>query len=164
MTRILSDEGVTSRVQEFAEEVASVVRAYYLANTQVVRIEDVGLSAICWRSNGDIFSIEHEGVEYFPQFQFRNGQPHPTIKMALSAFPSEVTSWNRAFWFVVPDSYLGGKSPHEALENSNAVVASAKREAKRLIEQHRRTVAIVEGFKRASSYRQHRTRSPLGRG
>jgi hypothetical protein len=85
-------------------------------------------TAARWKKIGDIFSVQHRGKEYFPAFQFREGRPHPTVKKALAALPPRLSSWQRAFWFVSTNGWLGDKTPADMLDDPQGVVAAAERE------------------------------------
>jgi hypothetical protein len=90
-------------------------------------------TAARWKKTGDIFSVQHRGKEYFPAFQFREGRPHPTIKEALATLPPRLSSWQRAFWFVSTNGWLGDKAPADVLDDPRAVVAAAKREGEEVV-------------------------------
>jgi hypothetical protein len=85
-------------------------------------------TAARWKKTGDIFSVQHRGTEFFPAFQFRDGRPHPTVKKTLTALPPRLSSWQRAFWFVSTNGWLGDKAPADVLDDPKAVVAAAERE------------------------------------
>jgi hypothetical protein len=90
-------------------------------------------TAARWKKAGDIFSVQHRGKEHFPAFQFREGRPHPTVKKALAALPSRLSSWQRAFWFVSTNGWLDDKAPADVLDDPQAVVAAAGREAEEVV-------------------------------
>jgi hypothetical protein len=90
-------------------------------------------TAARWKKAGDIFSVQHRGKEYFPAFQFREGRPHPTVKKALAALPARLSSWQRAFWFVSTNGWLGDKAPVDLLDDPQAIVAAAEREGEEVI-------------------------------
>lgn len=90
-------------------------------------------TAARWKKNGDIFSVQHRGKEYFPAFQFRDGRPHPTIKKSLAALPPRLSAWQRAFWFVSTNGWLGDKAPADMLDDPKAVVTAAEREGEEVI-------------------------------
>jgi hypothetical protein len=93
-----------------------------------LRTKNPYATAARWKKSGDIFSVQHRGKEYFPAFQFREGRPHPTVKKALAALPSRLSSWQRAFWFVSTNGWLSDKAPADMLDDPQAVVAAAERE------------------------------------
>jgi hypothetical protein len=86
-----------------------------------------------WKNGGEIFSVNHRGTEYFPAFQFRDGRPHPTMKKVLAALPKSLTPWQRAFWFVSTNGWLGNRAPVDVLGDVEAVVAAAEREGEGVI-------------------------------
>ena len=86
-------------------------------------------TAARWKKAFDVFSVNHRGSEYFPGFQFREGRPHPTVKQALAALPESLSPWQRAFWFVSTNSWLGGPAPRELLDDEAAVLDAAAHES-----------------------------------
>lgn len=90
-------------------------------------------TAARWKKAGDIFSVHHRGAEYFPAFQFREGRPHPTVKKLLAVLPENLSAWQRAFWFVSTNGWLGGKAPRDLLNDPEIVVAAARREAEEVV-------------------------------
>jgi hypothetical protein len=90
-------------------------------------------TAARWKKAGDIFSVQHRGKEHFPAFQFREGRPHPTIKKTLVALPARLSAWQRAFWFVSTNGWLGDKAPVDMLDDPEALVAAAKRESEEVV-------------------------------
>lgn len=121
-----------------------VLRDRFVAETAPLTSAEVGArsghrsrnpyaTAARWKKAGDIFSVHHRGTEYFPAFQFRDGRPHPTIKRVLAALPDGMSPWQRAFWFVSTNGWLGDKAPAGMLDDPDAVIAAAKREAQEVI-------------------------------
>lgn len=90
-------------------------------------------TAARWKKAGRVFSVHHRGTEYFPAFQFREGRPHPTVKAALAALPAHLSPWQRAFWFVSTNGWLGGKAPTDLLDDSETVIAAARREGQEVV-------------------------------
>jgi hypothetical protein len=98
-----------------------------------LRTKNPYATAARWKKAGDIFSVQHRGKEYFPAFQFREGRPHPTVKKALAALPPRLSPWQRAFWFVSTNGWLGDKAPADMLDDPKAVVAAAEREGEEVV-------------------------------
>jgi hypothetical protein len=90
-------------------------------------------TAARWKKAGDIFSVQHRGKEFFPAFQFREGRPHPAVKRILAALLSRLSPWQRAFWFVSTNGWLGDKAPADVLDDAQAVVAAAEREGEEVV-------------------------------
>lgn len=90
-------------------------------------------AAARWKKAGEIFSVHHRGKEFFPAFQFRDGRPHPTVKKVLSVLPGSMSPWQRAFWFVSTNGWLGDKAPADMLSEGDAVVTAAEREGEEVV-------------------------------
>lgn len=103
--------------------------------TQLVRlgVEHTSDQLHRWLRNGEIFSVTHDGIEYFPSYGFdpqNNFHPHPALKKVIEQFDGTTKGWGLAFWFHSTNSFLGGKSPKEFLTTySDQVVAAAADEA-----------------------------------
>jgi hypothetical protein len=80
-----------------------------------------------------IFSVRYNGVEYFPAFQFQDGQPHETISRALQLLGDRKSGWQTAFWFTSPNGWLNGRKPAECLNDVDAVVGAAAEEAEPIV-------------------------------
>jgi len=90
-------------------------------------------TAARWKKAGDIFSVHHRGIEYFPAFQFRDGRPHPAVRRVLAALPFGMSPWQRAFWFVSSNGWLEDRVPAARLDDPAALIAAAEREAQELV-------------------------------
>ncbi|HEY1856605.1 hypothetical protein [Acidocella sp.] len=87
-------------------------------------------TATRWKSANRVFSVSHRGQEYYPSFQFKDGSPHPMIKKVLAALPASMSPWQKAFWFVSTNGWLGDRAPADMLDDAAAVVAAAEHEGK----------------------------------
>lgn len=94
-----------------------------------------GALAHRWKSDGRIFSVEHQGKNYFPGFQFsKEGQPLPVIAEVLQILTPKFSPWELALWFSANNGWLGGQRPIELLASDAARVAeAARREAEELV-------------------------------
>lgn len=121
------------------------LRDEFLAKVPTLTGRDVGnrvghsksnphATAARWKKANEIFSVHHRGAEYFPAFQFRDdGRPNPTVKTVLAALPPRLTPWQRAFWFISTNGWLNDKAPADVLDQAEAAVAAAEREAEDVI-------------------------------
>ncbi|MBB5578042.1 MULTISPECIES: hypothetical protein [Rhizobium] len=91
------------------------------------------MTASRWKTKGKVFSVKHGGSEYFPAFQFDDGQPIETIGQVLTRLGEKKSGWQLAFWFTSPNGWLDGKRPVDVLANGNAVTQAAAREAEDII-------------------------------
>lgn len=82
-----------------------------------------------WMRDGAIFSIRHNGVEYFPGYALdpqRDYRPYRSLKKVIAEFAGARDGWGLALWFQSPNSFLGGACPKELLATqSEQVVAAA---------------------------------------
>ena len=122
----------------------AVARARFLAETPCLtskevaalaghRARNTSMTASRWKQAGKVFSVPRSGDDLYPTFQFRDGQPHPTIQSVLAALPARKRPWQVAFWFVSSNGWLDGASPAERLDQPDAVIAAACREAEAII-------------------------------
>ncbi|TPG37951.1 hypothetical protein EAH89_29730 [Roseomonas nepalensis] len=138
MTRAVPDARSLDDLGPLADRLLAELPALFLRQHPTVLIGSLDGGA-CWRDEGDIDAVEHEGVEYVPAFQLRDGRPHPTIRAVLAAFPPELTAWDRAYWFVSSEPGLGGRRPCEALDDVEALVASARQAGAEIIAKRHQT-------------------------
>lgn len=64
-------------------------------------------------SEGRIFAINYEGVDYFPTYAFyANGsyQPVPVLKAVIEILAKCKDAWGMALWLGSSNSFLGGGS------------------------------------------------------
>ena len=87
-----------------------------------------------WKSERRIFSVPHQGTNYFPGFQFNaEGQPLPVIADVIRIL-HELSSWEVAAWLSSANGYVGDRRPVELLTSDPArVIFAAEREAEGVI-------------------------------
>jgi nucleoid DNA-binding protein len=94
---------------------------------------NASVTASRWKQQGRIFSVLSRGIELYPAFQFREGQPHPTVAKILRELPKQMSPWQIAFWFTSSNSWLRGATPADRLEDEAAVVEAAHRESEPIV-------------------------------
>ncbi|MDW5318558.1 hypothetical protein [Rhizobium sp. PL01] len=87
------------------------------------------MTASRWKMKAKVFSIKHGGVEYFPAFQFEEGQPIESVAKVLALLGEKKSGWQLAFWFTSPNGWLAGKRPVDVLKDGDAVISAAANEA-----------------------------------
>ena len=87
-----------------------------------------------WKSERRIFSVPHQGTNYFPGFQFdAEGQPIPVIADVIRIL-RELSPWELVGWFTRNDGYLGGRRAVELLKSDpERVIFAAEREAEGIV-------------------------------
>jgi small subunit ribosomal protein S5 len=88
-----------------------------------------------WKSDGRIFSVLHNGANYFPGFQFsREGQPLPVIAEVLKILGHVLSPWELAIWFWKNNGVLGGERAVDLLTSApGRVIDAAKEETEELV-------------------------------
>jgi len=85
-----------------------------------------------WKKERRIFSVQWNGIDYYPAFQFSpvDGEPLPAMQKILEIFGDKLTDWQTALWFWGNNGWLhDGQSPMEAFqEDPDAVVHAAEQE------------------------------------
>ena len=87
-----------------------------------------------WKAERRIFSIEHEGAEYFPAFALdsRDGyRPFPALGEALRILNAGNwgTDWAVASWFIGLSSFLDDQRPEDLLASDPEWVIEAAKDA-----------------------------------
>jgi hypothetical protein len=79
-----------------------------------------------WRRKRLIFGARYKGRDYFPAFQFNNGQPKPIIAEVLRLL-QPADNWQTMFWFYGANVWVDeDQQPFTALEsNPEAVIEAA---------------------------------------
>lgn len=81
-----------------------------------------------WKKQGQIFAINHGGVDYFPGYGLdRNAGFRPSKVMAkvIEILARNKDSWGMAYWFRSDNSFLGGKRPQDLLASEPERVIEA---------------------------------------
>ncbi|MCT7375890.1 antitoxin Xre/MbcA/ParS toxin-binding domain-containing protein [Chelativorans salis] len=129
--QLLLDNNAKARALFFAEW--PCLTSMQISEAAVHGSKNPSMATSRWKSGGKIFSVEHKGMEFFPAFQFQDGQPHETIGRVLSVLGKRKTGWQMAFWLTSPNGWLDGKRPAECLNDVDAVVGAAAEEAQTIV-------------------------------
>lgn len=80
-----------------------------------------------WKGERKIFAVRAGGREVYPAFQFKDGRPRAMLRPALEALACR-SGWQTAFWFIAPNSWLGGSAPIDRLDDGQALLTAAAHE------------------------------------
>jgi hypothetical protein len=127
---VLAKDNLELRVRFFAE--IPCLTSTEVAQSAGHSTKNASATASRWKAKGEIFSVAFKGEEFYPAFQFQDGQPRPVIKEVLVVL-SDLTSWQKAFWFVSTNGWLNGAAPHDVLDDPEAVLNAAKRETEEVV-------------------------------
>jgi hypothetical protein len=89
-----------------------------------------------WKSEGRIFSVDHNGAEYFPVRALDAGanyRPRPAVKEILGIFGETASVWAIASWFAAANSSLDAPRPLDLLDEDPDQVVEAARDQLREI-------------------------------
>ena len=114
-----------------------VARTQYLDRTPLLSAGEIhdlsGLAsrnrsepASRWQKEGKTFGVRIGRPYFYPAFQFLDGRPRDGLTDILAALPSEMTAWQKAFWFASGNGWLDGDKPEERLDDVNSVVNAAR--------------------------------------
>lgn len=84
-----------------------------------------------WEQAGEIFTLTHEGIDYFPIYAFdpENGyQPRSTLASVITVLTPKKDGWGMAFWFGSSNSFLGGRMPKNVLRDDPQIVLAAAKD------------------------------------
>lgn len=84
-----------------------------------------------WKREGAIFSIEHNGSDYFPLYGLnpeKSYKPYPALSEVLGVFHGNRSGWSIAFWFAGLNSFLDDQRPQDLLASKPEIVVAAARD------------------------------------
>lgn len=96
------------------------------------------LPASDWARRKRIFSVNIEGRELFPKYQFDDAmQPHPVIAEILAEFGEGADSWEIAAWFHFPNGWIVNATsqgqiplaPRDALDRRDDLLNAVRKRA-----------------------------------
>lgn len=84
-----------------------------------------------WKKGGQIFAIQHGGVDYFPGYgldQHNDFRPLKALGKIIEVFDGHKDGWGMAYWFRSANGFLGGKRPQDLLASAPDQVIEAARD------------------------------------
>ena len=132
--RLTLSPAVLQQVQRNAEAQAELADEFGLLSSSDVA-EFAGstagnraATANRWSSAHKVFTVEVDGTQRFPGFQFgENGRPRPVIADVLAAVGDRLSGWELALWFTGSSDWLGGERPVDVLDSDSELVVEAAR-------------------------------------
>jgi hypothetical protein len=104
-----------------------------LTSTQIAKIaslggNDPGISPDRWKQERKIFTLSHDGTDYYPAYALdweNDFRPLKAMEDALGIFGNSKGGWALAFWFAGANSYLGGRRPQDVMASEPEKVLAA---------------------------------------
>ncbi len=83
-----------------------------------------------WELSGKIFSIHHDGTDYYPTYALDSKDYRPLDAMAkvISIFSGHKNGWGMAFWFMSANGCLGAVTPKSIIATEPERVLAAARD------------------------------------
>ncbi|TDV88019.1 hypothetical protein BDK62_13010 [Halomonas alkaliantarctica] len=81
-----------------------------------------------WKQQGDIFTINDHGTDYYPVFGLEKDagyRPYRVMSKIIDIFKEDKDGWGMAYWFQSINSYLGGKKPQALIGTDPDLVIEA---------------------------------------
>ncbi|MRW90655.1 hypothetical protein GJ699_11710 [Duganella sp. FT80W] len=123
------------------KEAAMLVRARkdvlesgdWLTSAEVAQLADLSLRNPSaqpnkWKKQGQIFAINHGGVDYFPGYGLdreASFRPMKALAQIIDVFGERKDGWGMAYWFRSDNSFLRGKRPQDLLASAPKLVIQA---------------------------------------
>lgn len=89
-------------------------------------------TATRWKKARRIVGLPWKGSDLYPAFQFREGRPRPIVGRLIETLPERLSPWQIVFWLTSSNSWLGGATPLDRLDDEAALIAAATRESEAL--------------------------------
>tara|TARA_R110002124_G_scaffold138003_1_gene301245 strand:+ start:130 stop:627 length:498 start_codon:yes stop_codon:yes gene_type:complete len=105
----------------------------WLTVDEILQLSGVSSRSDCahpaqWKQQGDIFTINDRGTEYYPAFGLEKNAgylPYPVMSKIIDIFKDDKSGWGMAFWFQSANSYLGGLKPQNLIAKDPDLVIEA---------------------------------------
>ncbi|WP_249976766.1 hypothetical protein [Vreelandella olivaria] len=81
-----------------------------------------------WKQQGDIFTINDHGTDYYPAFGLEKDagyRPYSVMSKIIDIFKDKKDGWGMAYWFQSVNSYLGGLKPQDLIATDPDLVIDA---------------------------------------
>lgn len=81
-----------------------------------------------WKRDKAIFTISHNGTDYFPGYGLDPSagyRPLKALAKVIGILDGSKDGWGMAYWFMSPNSFLGGQRPQDLIRSAPQRVADA---------------------------------------
>ncbi len=97
--------------------------------SELLDLDEAGLELVDeWKRTGQIFTIHHADIEYYPVYALEDAAAHRLragMAEAIAILATKKDGWGMAFWFGSSNSYLGGRLPKDVLKDLPGKVLDA---------------------------------------
>jgi hypothetical protein len=127
---------MTASVEDLRRAVLGDMRqAHEIAELARRGTDEMHCNLARWKAEGRLFSVEHEGAEYFPVYALDPGsgyRPYPVVGDVVCILSKTVgwgNEWGVAYWFMGLNSFLDDQRPQDLLSSDLDWVIDAARDA-----------------------------------
>ncbi len=112
---------------------AVMERGDWLTADEILQLLGVSSRSGCaqpdqWKQQGDIFTINDHGTEYYPAFGLEKEagyRPYSVMSTIIDILKDNKVGWGMAIWFQSVNSYLGGEKPQDLVATAPDLVIEA---------------------------------------
>ncbi|MCH4812485.1 hypothetical protein [Vreelandella neptunia] len=105
----------------------------WLTANEILQLRGVSSHSDCaqpsqWIQQGDIFTINDHGTDYYPAFGLEKEagyRPYSVMSKIIDIFKEDKDGWGMAFWFQSINSYLGALKPQDLIATDPDLVIDA---------------------------------------
>ena len=105
----------------------------WLTAGEILQLHGVSSRSDCaqpaqWKQQGDIFTINDHGTEYYPAFGLEKEagyRPYRVMSKIIDILKDHKDGWEMAFWFQSVNSYLGGLRPQDLMATDPNLIVDA---------------------------------------
>lgn len=116
--RLLKEAAMLVQARKAVLESGDWLNAADIAQVAQLSTRNASAQPNKWKKQGQIFAINHGGVDYFPGYGLdpdTSYRPLKALAKVIEIFEGHKDSWGMAYWFRSDNSFLGGKKPQDLL-------------------------------------------------
>lgn len=126
--RLLKEAAMLVRARKAVLESGDWLTAADIAQLAGLSTRNPSAQPNKWKKAGQIFAINHGGVDYFPCYGLDRDtgfRPVKALAKIIETFGGHKDGWGMAYWFRSDNSFLGGKRPQDLLASESERVIEA---------------------------------------
>lgn len=126
--RLLKEAAMLVRARKAVLETGDWLTAAEIAQLAGLSTRNPSAQPNKWKKQGQIFAINHGGVDYFPGYGLDRDadfRPLKALARIIEIFSGHKDGWGMAYWFRSDNSFLGGKRPQDLLASAPERVIEA---------------------------------------
>ncbi|WP_095094080.1 hypothetical protein [Pseudomonas sp. Irchel 3A5] len=134
--RLLKEAAMLIQARKAVLESGDWLTASHVAQLAELSTRNPSAQPNKWKKQGQIFAINHGGIDYFPGYGLDSAagfRPIKALAKVIEIFSDHKDSWGMAYWFRSDNSFLSGKRPQDVIASSpDRVIAAAHDEVQEI--------------------------------